>query len=229
MRFIRNQEDREMNQNIERLQTGELYNPADPELMAMQSQKLELLYDYNMTRPSQMERRIEILRGLLAEMGEGSYIEPSFRANWGGRFMHLGKHVYINMNLTLVDDDHIYIGDNSMFGPNVTVITGTHPVSPELRGENPLQYNLPVHIGTNCWIAAGVTILPGVTIGDNTVIGAGSVVTRDIPANVVAMGTPCRVIRKIDDNDRTYYYREREIDRDMAAFLRNGCETGGHD
>ena len=183
--------------NLEKLHAGELYDPADPDILALQSQKLDLLYDYNMTRPSEGGKRSEILRELLAEAGEGCYIEPPFKANWGGAFLHLGKHVYVNFGLTIVDDEHIYIGDNSMVGPNVIIITGTHPVDPSQRGELPLQYNLPVTIGTNCWIGAGAIIMPGVTIGDNSVVGAGSIVTHDIPANVVAVGNPCRVIRDL--------------------------------
>lgn len=208
------------NQNIARLHTGELYQPGDPELMELQMQKLDLLYDYNQTRPHEGKRRTQILRELLAEAGEGCYIEPPFRANWGGVYMHLGKHVYANFNLTVVDDEAIFIGDNTMLGPNVTIITGTHPVAPELRGENPLQYNLPVHIGTNCWIGAGAVIMPGVTIGDRTVIGGGSVVTRDIPADVVATGSPCRVVRAIGESDRTCYYRDRRIDWDEALRIK---------
>ena len=98
-----------------------------------------------------------------------------------------------------------------VFGPHVTVATAGHPIEPGLR-ERGLQYNMPVRIGRNCWIGAGALIMPGVTIGDNTVIGAGSVVTRDIPANVVAVGNPCRVLREINDHDRVYYYKDRKID-----------------
>lgn len=128
--------------------------------------------------------------------------------------MHLGKNVYANFSLTLVDDTHIYIGDCTMLGPNVTIATAGHPILPELR-EKGLQYNLPVHIGRNCWIGAGAIIMPGVTIGDNSVIGAGSVVTKDIPANVVAVGNPCRVMRPIGDKDREYYWRDKKINWDM--------------
>jgi galactoside O-acetyltransferase len=113
--------------------------------------------------------------------------------------------------LTLVDDTHIYVGDYTMIGPNVTVATAGHPILPELR-EMAYQYNASVRIGRNCWIGAGVLILPGVTIGDNTVIGAGSVVTKDIPANVVAVGNPCRVLRPIGDRDRQYYFKDKPID-----------------
>lgn len=125
--------------------------------------------------------------------------------------MHFGDNVYANFGLTMVDDTHIYVGDHTMFGPNVTVASAGHPVLPELR-EKAYQFNMPVHIGKNCWIGAGAVIVPGVTIGDNTVIGAGSVVTKDIPADVVAVGNPCRVLREIGEKDREYYYKQRRID-----------------
>lgn len=113
-------------------------------------------------------------------------------------------------NLTCVDDTHIYIDEYTMLGPNVTIATAGHPILPELR-EQIYQYNMPVHIGRNCWLGAGVIVMPGVTIGDNTVIGAGSIVTKDIPANVVAVGNPCRVLRPIGEHDRKFYFKDREI------------------
>lgn len=168
------------------------------------------LYDFNMTRPTELPKREAMLKEMFAEIGENCYIEPPFHANWGGHHVHFGNNVYANFNLTMVDDTHIYVGDCTMFGPNVTVATAGHPILPELR-EEAYQYNMPVHIGRNCWIGAGAIILPGVTIGDNTVIGAGSVVTKDIPANVVAVGNPCKVLREISDHDREYYFRNRKI------------------
>lgn len=118
--------------------------------------------------------------------------------------------MYANFNLTLVDDGHIYIGDKTMIGPNVTIATAGHPILPSLR-EKAMQYNIDVHIGKNVWIGAGAVILPGITIGDNTVIGAGSIVTKDIPANVVAVGNPCRVMREIGKHDEEFYYKDRRI------------------
>lgn len=163
-----------------RMHTGELYLPGDPEILAEQMVCLEKLYDFNQTRPGEMEKRVRLLKEMFSEIGEGCYIEPPFHSNWGGKHVHFGKNVYANFNLTLVDDTHIYVGDYTMFGPNVTVATAGHPILPELR-EQGYQYNMPVRIGKNCWIGAGAMILPGVTVGDNTIIGAGSVVTRDIP------------------------------------------------
>lgn len=196
--------------NKDKMHTGELYLPGDVEIMKEQQICLDKLYDYNMTRPTESEKRQELLKEMFAEIGEDCYIEPPFHANWGGKHVHFGKCVYANFNFTAVDDTHIYVGDYTMFGPNVILATAGHPILPELRQEA-YQYNMPVHIGNNCWLGAGVIVLPGVTIGDNTVIGAGSVVTKDIPSNVVAVGNPCRVLREINEHDKKYYFKNRKI------------------
>lgn len=197
----------------EKLHSGELYLTGDEDLMKRQAECMELLYDYNATRPGEAEKRGDLLKRMFAEVGENVYIEPPLHANWGGRHVHLGNNVYANFGLTLVDDTHIYVGDNTMFGPNVTVATAGHPILPQLR-EKAYQFNMPVRIGRNCWIGAGVVIVPGVSIGDNSVIGAGAVVTKDIPANSVAFGNPCRVAREIGERDKRYYYRDREINEE---------------
>lgn len=196
--------------NRDKLHTGELYLPNDPEVLEEQLGYMELLYEYNQTRPREQERRQALLRELLAEVGEGCWIEPPFHANWGGHHVHFGRMVYANYGLTMVDDTHIYVGDCTMFGPNVVVATAGHPILPELR-EQQYQYNMPVRIGRNCWIGAGAIILPGVTIGDNVVVGAGSVVTRDLPDSVVAVGNPCRVLREVGERDRRFYFKDRRI------------------
>lgn len=202
---------RSVQEEYQRMEDGRLYDPSVEEIMREQGTYLELLYEYNQTRPSQGERRAELLKEMFAEIGDNCYIEPPFHANWGGHHVHFGKNIYGNFNLTMVDDGEIYVGDYTMFGPNVTVATAAHPILPELR-DMAYQYNLPVHIGRSVWIGTGAVILPGVTIGDHSVIGAGSVVTKDIPANVVAVGNPCKVLREISERDREYYYRERKID-----------------
>lgn len=194
----------------ERMKNMKIYFSNDEELAKEQLKCLDRLYDFNMTRPSEMAKRLEIQKELFAEMGENCYIEPPLHANWGIN-THLGNSVYANFNLTLVDDTDIYIGNNVLIGPNVVIDAGTHPIHPELRRKQ-AQYNVPVHIGNNVWIGAGSIILPGVRIGDNTVIGAGSVVTKDIPENVVAVGNPCRVLRKINEKDMEYYYKDLKID-----------------
>ena len=195
----------------ERMDAGLLYLCEEDEIMGVQLKIMEKLYDYNATRPNQLELRAKLLKEMFAEIGEDCYIEPPFHANWAGAHVHFGNHVYANFNLTLVDDSNIFVGDNVMFGPNVTVSTAGHPICPELR-EKGYQFNEDIHIGNNVWIGAGSVILPGVTIGDNTVIGAGSVVTKDIPANSVAVGVPCRVQREIGERDYEYYFKDKKID-----------------
>lgn len=204
----------------DRMHTGELYYPSDDAIMSEQLKKLELLYDFNNTRPLEQEKRQELMKKMFAEVGKNCYIEPPFHANWGGAHVHLGDFVYTNFNFTAVDDSHIYIGSYTMIGPNVTVATAGHPILPELR-EKAYQYNMPVHIGRNCWIGAGALIMPGVTIGDNSVIGAGSVVTKDIPSNVVAYGNPCRVAREINDHDREYYFKDRKISPEIFEEIKD--------
>lgn len=203
-----------MSTHKQKMHTGELYLPNDPDIVVEQTACLDLLYEYNATRPTEPQRRAELLKQMFAEIGDCCYIEPPLHANFGGRHCHFGKYVYANFNLTMVDDTHIYVGDNTMLAPNVVLATAAHPILPHLRAQG-YQYNLPVHIGKNCWLGAGVIVLPGVTIGDNSVIGAGSVVTKDIPANVVAVGNPCKVLRPISDRDKEYYYRDRKIDKDL--------------
>ncbi|MFC6163626.1 sugar O-acetyltransferase [Lactiplantibacillus dongliensis] len=197
--------------NLEKMHTGDLYRPDDPAIEIQQKQLLNRLYDYNQTRVTEPEKQQAILTELFAEIGPNCYIEPPFHANFGGHHVHFGSNIYANFNLTLVDDTHIYVGDQTMIGPNVTLATAGHPILPELRAQN-YQYNMPVHIGRNCWLGTGVIVLPGVTIGDNVVVGAGSIVTKDLPDNVVAAGNPCRVMRQVSDHDRQYYFKDRQID-----------------
>lgn len=199
---------------IEKMHSTELYLPGDPEIAAEQQKCLDRLYDFNKTRPTELKKREAMLKEMFAEIGDGCYIEPPFHANWGGRHVHFGSHVYANFNLTLVDDTHIYIGSHTMIGPGVIIATAGHPVLPILR-EQEYQYNAPIHIGSNCWLGAGVIVLPGVTIGDNTVIGAGSVVTKDIPSDVVAVGAPCRVMRQIGEKDKEFYFKDKRIGDDI--------------
>ncbi len=198
----------------EKMHNGDIYICTDEALVTEQLQYLDRLYEFNATRPLEMDKRNALLKEMFAEIGENCYIEPPFHANWGGKHCHFGKNVYANFNLTLVDDTHIYVGDYTMFGPNVVIASAGHPILPALR-EKGYQYNAPVHIGKNCWLGAGVIVVPGVTIGDNTVIGAGSVVTKDIPSNVVAVGNPCRVLREINEHDKEYYFKGRKLDASL--------------
>ena len=177
----------------EKQHSGLLYLPGDETLQREQLQCLDKLFEFNQVRPSDLERKTALLKEMFAELGENCYIETPFHTNWGGRHVHFGKNIYANFNLALVDDTHIYVGDYTQFGPNVVLATAGHPVNPDLR-ERAYQYNAPIRIGRNCWLGANVVVVPGVTIGDNVVVGAGSVVTRDLPDNVVAVGNPCKIL-----------------------------------
>lgn len=202
-----------------RMHSGRLYMETDEKLTAEQMTRLDMVFEYNNIRPSDVAARTAKLKSMFAEIGEDCYIEAPFFSNWGGKHVHFGKRVYANYNLTLVDDTHIYVGDNVMFGPSVTVATAGHPLCVELR-EKFAQFNLPVRIEKNCWIGANAVILPGVTVGEGSVIGAGSVVTNDIPPYSVAVGTPCRVIRTIGNADRLRYARGKYLtEEEYAAFL----------
>lgn len=196
---------------MDKMHTGELYLPGDEEIARRQIYCLDRLYDFNMTRPTEYKKRQRLLKEMFAEIGEECYIEPPFHSNFGGAHVHFGNRIYANFNLTMVDDTHIYVGDGTMFGPSVTIATAGHPILPELR-EKAYQYNAPVRIGRNCWLGSGVIVLPGVTIGDNVVVGAGSIVTKDLPSDVVAVGNPCKVLRSINEHDKEFYFKDRRID-----------------
>ena len=144
----------------EKMHTGELYLPGDEEITERQIKCLDTLYDFNMTRPTELKKREEMLKEMFAEIGEGCYIEPPFYANFGGAHIHFGKNIYCNFGVTMVDDTHIYVGDN-------------------------------------------------------VVVGAGSVVTKDLPDNVVAVGNPCRILREINEHDREYYFKDRKIPEEL--------------
>ena len=197
--------------HYERMVKGLIYFPDDPEIKKEQVPFQDKLWEFNQLKASDIEKKQQYMHEVFAECGENNYIELPFRANWGGHHVHLGSNIYMNSNTTMVDDGHIYIGDYVQIGPNITIATANHPIDPELRKRG-LQYNKDVHIGNNVWIGANTIIVPGVTIGDDTVIGAGSVVTKDIPSHVVAVGNPCRVLREVSEHDREYFYRSEKID-----------------
>lgn len=197
--------------NKERKEKGMVYCYDDPALLGDQHIFQNKMLEYNHTLPTETEKRQELLPLVFAEIGEGCTVETPLNANWGCKHVHLGNGVYLNSNITFVDDEHIYIGDNCLIAPNVVFSTAGHPILPILR-EHHYVYNLPIHIGRNVWIGSGVQVMPGITIGDNSVIGAGSVVTSDIPSDVVAYGVPCRVVRHIGEKDEKFYYKDKELD-----------------
>ena len=201
----------DIKETLERMYRQKLYFSSDENLTREQLTYLDKVFEYNYLKPSQQEEKQALLKGMFAQIGENCYLETPFHANWGGKNIHMGNQVYANFNLVLVDDGNIYIGNQVMFGPNVVVCSGTHPIDPALRAKQ-AQYNLPVRIEDNVWIGACSMIMPGVTIGENSVIGAGSIVTKDIPPNVVAVGNRWRVLREINEQDKKYYYKNLEID-----------------
>ena len=181
---------------LEKMINGENYNPMDEEVLKEQVIYQNALFEFNKLAPSDIENKTKYLKKIFAECGDNCYIELPFHANFGGRHVHFGSDIYLNSNCTFVDDGHIYVGDKTMFGPNVMVLTASHPLDPKLR-ELGLQYNKDVHIGNNVWIGAGAIILPGITIGDNSIVGAGAVVTKDVPSTVVVVGNPAKIIKNI--------------------------------
>ncbi|MFC6254879.1 sugar O-acetyltransferase [Secundilactobacillus hailunensis] len=189
------------------LNSGKLYRVQDSSDSDSHYQEyLQLMETFNQlgyTKAAEQKKQ-QILKQIFAEVGDNAYIQAPYHAMWGGHHVHLGEKVYVNFNCTFVDDAQIYIGAGTMIAPNVTIIAASHPVSPTLRAEG-YGCNYPVHIGKNVWLAANVTVLQGVHIGDNSIIAAGSLVTKDIPANVIVMGTPAKVVRKITADDEVYY------------------------
>lgn len=185
----------------------------EQELSEQRKHCKEVLFDYNNTRPSDYVTKDKLLRGLLGDMGERVFFESPVHMAYGSN-VHVGTRVYANFNLVIVDDIDVYIGDRVMFGPSVTISATGHPVYPEYRFRG-AHFSLPVRIGTGSWIGANTTILPGVSIGENVVIGAGSVVTKDIPNNCLAMGVPCKVIREIGEQEKKYYHKNMEVNHDF--------------
>lgn len=202
----------------ERIESGKLFTDYCEGLAEDRDNAKRRMIAFNATGPDSMKERTQWMNEIFGKETK-AWIEPPFYFCYGTN-IKLGEDVYINFNCNFVDDTTITIGNKVMFGPAVTIATVGHPIHPEYRG---YMYADPVIIEDNCWIGAGAIICPGVTIGENSVIGAGSVVTKDIPANSVAVGNPCRVVRTINEHDRKYYYKDREItqeDLDEEAKLR---------
>ncbi|MBE6715973.1 MAG: sugar O-acetyltransferase [Ruminococcaceae bacterium] len=192
----------------EKIFAGTLFCPADPELKAIKLRTHNLNIDFNKLYEHETEERERILSEILGSKGEGTFIQGPITFHYG-KHTFIGKRTFINFNFTVQDDARVIIGDDCNFGPNVTIVTPIHPMLPDERkmmldeNGNPKRfcYAKPVNIGNNCWFGANVTVCPGVTIGDNVVIGAGSVITRDIPTNTFAAGVPCKVIRELSEAD----------------------------
>lgn len=170
----------------------------------------EKIYELNMLPPKERDRIPEILKRILGKAGENVWLEPPFHCDYGWN-IEVGENFFANYGLTILDVCKVTIGDNVQIAPNVAIYTAGHPIHPVGRNSG-YEYGLPITIGNNVWIGGNVVILPGVTIGDNAVIGAGSVITKNIPANVVAAGNPCRILRTITEDDRDYYYKDYKFD-----------------
>lgn len=179
------------------------------EYFQLQSRAKRLCYDFNHLRPEEREKRAAMLPEIFGSVGKDAWVEPPLMVAVG-KTVTLGDNVYINSNLTLVDDYKITIGNGVLIAPNVVITTTGHPVHHSLRTHGEM-YSFEVTIKDNVWIGSNVVICPGVTIGENSVIGAGSIVLRDVPANCVAAGNPCRVLREITDRDLEYYYKDLRV------------------
>ena len=188
----------------EKMIAGEPYQAMGRELFDERQHAKEELHKYNSLAPTKIKARNQMLKKLLGKTGKSFFIEPPFRCDYGYN-IELGENFYANYNLTILDCAKVTIGDNVMIGPNVALYTAGHPIHHEPRVAG-WEFARPISIGDNAWIGGNTVINPGVRIGKNTVIGSGSVVTKDIPDNVVAVGNPCRVIKEIRDGDREYYY-----------------------
>lgn len=191
---------------------------------ALEKQRMtakDLQFKYNNTMPSDMESRNNLVSDMFKSVGKNVFIEPPVHLSYGVNTT-LGNNFYSNFNLTIVDDGEVFIGDDVMCAPNVVISATGHPVYFKYR-KSGAQFSLPVKIGNDVWIGANVVILPGVTIGDRSVIGAGSVVTKDVPSDVIAVGNPCKVLRKIDQTDKEYFKKNHKIDYEFLQDCEEFC------
>ncbi|MDD4288431.1 MAG: sugar O-acetyltransferase [Atribacterota bacterium] len=200
-----------MNRQKEKMLSGKPYLAFDEELLQERQYAKEQIFKFNSLNPNDIEKRNKIIRNMFGKTKETFFIEPPFRCDYGYN-IEIGNNFYSNYNLIILDCAKVIIGDNVMLGPNVGIYTAGHPLHHETR--NTLyEFAFPVTIGDNVWIGGNVVINPNVNIGKNTVIGSGSVVTKDISDNVIAAGNPCKVLRKITEDDKLYYYRRMKFEK----------------
>lgn len=199
-----------MKSEKEKMISGKPYKAFGDELLAERQYAKEMIFDFNSLRPNQIDERNEILKRLLGKTKDKYFIEPPFRCDFGYN-IEIGENFYSNYNLIILDCAPVKIGDNVLIGPNVSIYTAGHPLHYEIRNQE-YEYAFPIIIGDNVWIGGNVVINPGVSIGENSVIGSGSVVTKDIPNNVIAIGNPCKVLRVITDDDKHYYFKNLKIE-----------------
>ena len=193
-----------MKTELQKMLAGELYDPLDPGLVQARERARDICQDLNATRERDEQTRRDLLQQLLGSGGDSVWLQPPFYCDYG-KHIHLGKRVYFNFNCVVLDVCEVRVGDFTFFGPAVQIYTATHPMNAQLRRSQ--EFGKPITIGSDSWIGGSAIICPGVTIGSRTVIGAGSVVTRDIPDGVFAAGNPCRVIREITDEDPSPHVR----------------------
>lgn len=180
----------------DKMLSGELYDANyDEELINERLENKDRCYEYNNIKPSNTEERTRVLDNILGKHKNSFYIEPPFHCDYGCN-IEVGENFYSNHNLVILDGNKVIFGDNVFIAPNCSFYTAGHPLEYEQRNKG-LEYAKPIKVGNNVWIGGNVVVLPGVTIGDNVVIGAGSIVTKNIPSNVVAVGNPCRIIKKL--------------------------------
>ena len=189
----------------EMLNNGQMYDSVDDEFIAYQHSLVQRLNDLNRTDDTSegLQERDAILRELCGTYGEGLYVIPPVMANCGMRHIHFGRNVVVNFGCKFVDDGDIFIGDDCMIGPGCILATSIHPISPRLRRYK-IQRNKSIRLGSNVWLGAGAILMPGVTVGDNSIVGAGAVVTKDVEANTIVVGNPARVLRRITEDDDRY-------------------------
>ena len=200
-----------MNQK-ERMLAGLPYKAWMDGLSEERLENKKRIYRFNNLPPEEVEEQHRLLKQILGKSGENVHIEAPFHCDYGYN-IEVGENFFANYNFTVLDVGRVRIGDNAQIAPNVSIYTAGHPIHPESRNSG-YEYGIDITIGDNVWIGGSASIMPGVTIGSNVVIGGGSVVTRDIPDNVIAAGNPCRVLRAITDADRDYYYKDRKFDVD---------------
>jgi acetyltransferase-like isoleucine patch superfamily enzyme len=190
----------------ENMLSGKLYKFFGEELTAERQCAKELVFDFNGLRPAETVARHKIIKKLFGKTGNNFFIEPPFRCDYGYN-IEIGENFYANYNCIILDCSKVVIGDNVFIGPNISIFTAGHPIHSAIRNQE-LEYAFPITIGNNVWIGGNTVINPGVSLGDNSVIGSGSVVTKNIPANTIAAGNPCRVLRQITEEDRLYYFKK---------------------
>lgn len=194
---------------VEKMLSGLLYQASDETLSIMRDRAKNLMYDYNQLRPNAYQKKDLLLRDLLGKAGENVYINQPLYVDYG-KHISIGNDFFANYDCTFLDVAHITIGNNVMFGPKVSLLTATHPLDKDIRNEQ-YEYGLPITIKNDVWIGGNVVVNPGVTIGCGVVVGSGSVVTKDLPDDTLCYGNPCRVIRKLTEEDKIYWEKQKAI------------------